>query len=287
MRQEPLQGPHGLFNVSSAPRFVADSNRVGWAGAFFTELRAAQTGTADHGHTRLCIQHSRTGFELRELRRDAGWNWMRPGLTTWCAGDEQRADWRGGGAECHFLFVEASKVEEILGPRCAARRPSRPNEVLHSPVAELILQAMVRDLHDGSPAGPLVGDGLIVALLAHVWGVDRNEGASTAGFAPAVRRRVLSHVEEHLAQSLSLAELANVAGMSVRHFCRAFRASLGCSPHQYLLRQRVECAKALIAARDMPLAQVAQSVGFSDQSQFTRTFRRHAGLTPAAHRALR
>jgi AraC family transcriptional regulator len=281
-----LPGPDGLFSVSSAPRFVADSNRVGWAGAFFTELRAAPTGTADHGHTRLCIQHSRTGFELRELRRDAGWRWMRPGLTTWCTGDEQRADWRGGGAECHFLFVEPSKVEEILGPRGAHRRPSRPNEVLQSPVAELILQAMVHDLHDGSPAGPLVGDGLVVALLAHVWGIDRSAGVSAHGFAPAVRRRVLSYVEEHLAQPLSLAELANVAGMSVRHFCRAFRAGLCCSPHQYLLRQRIERAKGLIAARDMPLAEVAQAVGFSDQSQFTRTFRRHAGITPATHRDL-
>ncbi|MGZ5195099.1 MAG: helix-turn-helix domain-containing protein, partial [Ramlibacter sp.] len=208
-----------------------------------------------------------------------------PGLTTWCPGDAQRFDWLGGG-ERQFLFIEPSKVAEILGQRCVDRRPSRPNEVLQSPVAELILQAMVRDLHDGSPAGALVGDALIVALLAHVWGIDRSEGASASGFAPAVRKRVLSYIEEHLAQPLSLAELANVAGMSVRHFCRAFRASLGCSPHQYLLRQRVERAKALIAARDMPLAEVAQTVGFSDQSQFTRTFRRHIGITPAAHRDL-
>jgi len=286
MRQEPLPGPDGLFNVSSAPRFVADSNGVGWAGAFFTELHAAQEGTVDHGHARFCIQHWRAGFRVRASLRGAGWNWMRPGLTTWCPGDEQRFDWSGGG-ERHFLFVEPSKADEILGARNAGRRPARPNEILQSPVAELILQAMVRDLHDGSPAGPLVGEGLIVALLAHIWGVDRSDGNSTQGFAPAVRKRVLSYVEEHLAQPLSLAELANVAGMSVRHFCRAFRASLGCSPHQYLLRQRVERAKALISARGMPLAEVAQCVGFSDQSQFTRTFRRHAGITPAAHRALR
>ena len=285
MRQKPLPGPDGLFNVSSAPRFLADSNQAGWAGAFFTDLRPAESGTADHGHSRFCIQHSCTAFELRESRRGAGWRWIRPGLTTWCVGDEQRADWRGGG-QCQFLFVEPSKVEETLGPRCANRRPSRPGEFLHSPVAELILEAMVRDLHDGSPAGPLVGDGLVVALLAHIWGIDRSEAATTQGFAPAVRKRVLSYIEEHLARPLSLAELANVAHMSVRHFCRAFRASLGCSPHQYLLRQRVERAKVLIAARAMPLAEVAQCVGFSDQSQFTRTFRRHAGLTPAAHRAL-
>jgi AraC family transcriptional regulator len=286
MRHEPVAGPDGLFTVSSAPRFVADSNRVGWAGAFFTDLRAAETGTADHGHSRVCIQHSRSAFQVRELRRDAGWNWMHPGFTVWCPGDEQRFDWNGGG-ERQFLFVEPSKIDEVLGPRCVNHRPSRRNEVVHSPVAELILQAMVRDLHDGSPAGPLVGDALIVALLAHLWGVDQHEGTSPHGLAPLACKRVLSHIEEHLAEPVALAQLANVASMSVRHFCRAFRASFGCSPHHYLLRQRVERAKVLIAARDMPLAEVAQCVGFSDQSQFTRTFRRHAGTTPAAHRALR
>jgi AraC family transcriptional regulator len=286
MRHEPVAGPEGLFTVSSAPRFVADSNQVGWAGAFFTDLRAAETGTADHGHSRFCIQHSRSAFQVRELRRDARWEWLQPGLTTWCPGDEQRFDWNGGG-ERQFLFVEPSKIDEVLGPRWVNRRPSRRNEVLHSAVAELILQAMVHDLHDGSPAGPLVGDGLIVALLAHLWGVDHAQGPVARGFAPAMRRRVLSYLEEHLAEPVALAELAGVARMSVRHFCRAFRASFGCSPHQYLLRLRVERAKALIAARDLPLAEVAQCVGFSDQSQLTRTFRRHAGITPAAHRALR
>jgi AraC family transcriptional regulator len=102
-----------------------------------------------------------------------------------------------------------------------------------------------------------------------------------------VRRRVLAHIDEQLDQPVTLAELAMVARMSVRHFCRAFRASEGCSPHQYLLRQRIERAKALINARAMPLAEVAQCVGFSDQSQFTRAFRKLSGITPAAHRALR
>jgi AraC family transcriptional regulator len=285
MHHQPVPGPEGLFNVSRAPRFVADSNRAGWAGAFFTDLRAAEAGTVDHGHARFCIQHWRAGFRVRELRRDAPWTRMRPGLTVWCPGDEQRFDWSGGG-ERQFLFIEPAKADEVLGSHGAARRPMRPNDVLQSPIAELIVQAMLRDLHDGSPAGSLVGDGLVVALFAHLWGAGESEATAALGFAPGVRRRLLSYVEDHLAQPLALAELANVASMSVRHFCRAFRASHGCSPHQYVLRQRIERAKTLITTRNMPLAEVAQAVGFSDQSQFTRTFRRNAGITPAAYRAL-
>jgi AraC family transcriptional regulator len=284
MHHAPVPGPDGLFNVSQAPRFLADSTRAGWAGAFFTHLRAAPTGSVDHGHSRYCVQHWRTGFQVRDLRRQDSWSLKRPGFAVWCPDDEQRFDWLGGG-ERQFLFIEPSKVEELLGPRRAASRPSAPNEVLQSPVAELIVQAMVRDVHEGCPAGALVGDGLIVALLAHLWGTDRGERGAP-GLAPAVQRRVLAHIDERIEQPVTLAELAALARMSVRHFCRAFRASQGCSPHQYLLRQRIERAKALISARAMPLAEIAQCVGFSDQSQFTRTFRKVAGITPAAHRAL-
>jgi AraC-like DNA-binding protein len=70
----------------------------------------------------------------------------------------------------------------------------------------------------------------------------------------------------------------------VRQFCRAFRASTGDSPHQYLLNQRVERAKALIGA-GRALSEVALDSGFADQSQLTRTFVQRVGITPAAYRA--
>jgi AraC family transcriptional regulator len=148
----------------------------------------------------------------------------------------------------------------------------------------MILRALVCDLRDGSPAGPMVGDGLIVALITHLRGGEAGP-RHTGGLAPTAHRRVLAYMEEHLAATVSLADLATLAGTSVRHFGRAFRATTGHSPHQYLLLQRVERAKSLLADRDLPLADIAQAVGFADQSQFTRTFRRYAGITPAAYRA--
>jgi AraC family transcriptional regulator len=154
-----------------------------------------------------------------------------------------------------------------------------------SPLAATLLGAMVQDLRDGSPAGALVGDSLIAALVAHLWGGQVLRPVPH-GLPPAACRRVLAHIEERLDTPVSLAELAGLARMSVRHFCRAFRASMGCSPHQYLLRQRVERARQLIAARQMPLCDIAQAAGFADQSQLTRTFRKQVGITPAAYRAV-
>jgi AraC-like DNA-binding protein len=286
MAHAPLPGPDGLFTVTAAPRFGVDSSAVGWRGAYFTDLQAAPHGIVDHGHERFSVQRSAVPLRVRELRAGAGWTTVTPGVNAWCPGEEQRFEWQGGGGR-QFLFVEPGLVEEIVEGRIAPR-PSRRGlpELTSSPLAATLLQAMVQDLRDGSPGGSLVGDSLVVALVAHLWG--RPVERRTAGGLPAAAcQRVLAHVEQRLDTPVSLAELAELARMSVRHFCRAFRASVGCSPHQYLLRQRVERAKALIAARDLPLCDIAQAAGFADQSQLTRTFRKQVGITPAAYRAAR
>lgn len=281
MHHRPLPGPSGLFTVSRQPRFVVDSSAVGWEGAFFTDIRAAEEGTVDHAHTRFCLQYSPMPFMARELRRGAAWVTMAPGLGIWQPGDEQRFDWKGGGSR-QFLFVEPAHVEQILECPLGLRR-QRHDERWSSTVANMIVQAMVCDLQDGSPAGALVGDSLIVALLTHLRGSDRC-APQASGLAPAVCKRVLAYIDAHVACPVTLAELAALARTSVRHFSRAFRQSTGDSPHQYLLRQRVERAKILLADREIPLCEVAQIVGFTDQSQFTRTFKQFVRATPAAYR---
>jgi AraC family transcriptional regulator len=284
MAHAPLPGPDGLFTVTAQPRFGVDSSAVGWRGAYFTDLQAAQQGTIDHCHVRFSVQQSAVPVQIRELRAGAAWTTMTPGVSAWRPDDEQRFEWRGGGNR-QFLFVDPAMVEELLerpaGPRTSRRGPA---EVIVSPLAATVLHALVHDLKDGSPGGTLVGDSLIVALVVHLWGPG-SERRGGSGLSAAACKRVLGYIEERLDMQVGLAELAELARMSVRHFCRAFRASMGCSPHQYLLRQRVERAKSLIAAREMTLCDIAQAAGFTDQSQLTRTFRKQMGITPAGYRA--
>jgi AraC family transcriptional regulator len=96
-------------------------------------------------------------------------------------------------------------------------------------------------------------------------------------------RRVLAYIEEHLAEDITVTDLANVACLSIFHFTRAFAAATGVPPHRYVSQRRLESAKAMIATGS-PLSEIAFNCQFSSQSSFTRAFRRATGMTPAEYR---
>jgi AraC family transcriptional regulator len=97
-------------------------------------------------------------------------------------------------------------------------------------------------------------------------------------------KQVTSFVSENYATEIKLDELAQVAGMSSFHFAREFKRTTGTTPHQYLIRFRVERAKALLSQNELPLTEVGLRAGFSHQSHFTRLFRRITGTTPHLYR---
>ncbi|HET8845815.1 MAG TPA: helix-turn-helix domain-containing protein, partial [Ktedonobacteraceae bacterium] len=97
-------------------------------------------------------------------------------------------------------------------------------------------------------------------------------------------KRVTDFILAHLAQDLSLDALARQTGFSSYHFARLFRHTLGESPHQFVLRQRIEKAQRLLQQTEEPLVQVALESGFANQSHLTRIFKRQLGLTPRMYR---
>lgn len=124
---------------------------------------------------------------------------------------------------------------------------------------------------------------LIATLLRRHHGfVER--GLSSGGLASWQIRRTCEAMEASLDQDMRLDMLANIAGCSATHFCRAFKRSMGMAPFQWLAIRRVERAKDLLLTAEMTLAQVALAVGFAAQPQFTTAFRRVTGTTPGAWR---
>jgi AraC-like DNA-binding protein len=104
------------------------------------------------------------------------------------------------------------------------------------------------------------------------------------GLPPGAMRRVREYVETHLAESIDLAALAGIAGVSLYHFARAFKQSAGVTPHHYLVQRRLVRAQELLARTELPLAEIALATGFSDQSHFARHFRQTLGTTPGQFR---
>jgi transcriptional regulator of acetoin/glycerol metabolism len=104
------------------------------------------------------------------------------------------------------------------------------------------------------------------------------------GLPPGAMRRVREHVEAHLSESMDLAELATIAGLSLYHFARAFKQTAGVTPHHYLVHRRIERAQEMLARSGLPLSQIALAAGFSDQSHLARHFRQMLGMTPGQFR---
>jgi AraC family transcriptional regulator len=97
-------------------------------------------------------------------------------------------------------------------------------------------------------------------------------------------RTILDCIHADLCGDLSLRRLAGLSGMSLDGFIRSFKSSTGVPPHQYVLRKRVESAQALLADRRLSLTEIALRTGFSDQSHFSKIFRRMIGVAPRSYR---
>jgi AraC family transcriptional regulator len=100
-------------------------------------------------------------------------------------------------------------------------------------------------------------------------------------------RRVLDYIAANIKDDITLVNLAGVAGYSPFHFARKFTLAMGISPHRYISRIRLENAMAELAARTLPLAEIALNAQFSSQASFTRAFHRATGVTPKEYQRRR
>ena len=93
-------------------------------------------------------------------------------------------------------------------------------------------------------------------------------------------QQAIDYIQAHLNRKLSLAEIARVINISPPYLSSLFKRTIGVSPHQYVIQQRVERAKLLLLKTNLAIADIALEVGFSNQSHLTRHFKRLLGVTP-------
>jgi AraC family transcriptional regulator len=186
-------------------------------------------------------------------------------------------------APCDFLhfhisancFPSPQQGTEPLAPECL-------NDLLllRDPFAEQLAKALTEQGHSADREFACC---IAQTLAMHV--ARREPPRTKVNALPKWRlRRVEEYVRARFDHSISLSDLAGVAGLSRMHFAAQFRAATGYRPREYLLQQRIEHAKSLLSNTETPLVEAALAVGFCTQAHFSTVFKRLTGDTPARWR---
>ena len=152
------------------------------------------------------------------------------------------------------------------------------------PFIEQVARILLLEARAPGPVSRLYMDALGQALAAHL--LARHSSLTLrpeppqGGLVPWRLRRATDYLVARLAEPVSLAELAGVAGLSRFHFARAFKQATGSSPHHWQMMRRVERAQDLLRDPTLAIAQVAMAVGYSDQAHLSRAFRAVTGTSP-------
>jgi AraC family transcriptional regulator len=195
-----------------------------------------------------------------------------------------------GGFDWFHIYLEPGLVARVAAEAFgldAARLTIPPLDALDLPNLRAAMGAVDAELTAGGAGGPLAAESLAnvlaVHLLRHVLAPHHPTRRRDGTLPRAKLRAVVEYVEDHLAASPTLEQMAAIARLSVYHFARQFRRATGLAPHQYVIARRVERAKQLLHG-DLSLAEVAVCAGFSDQSKFSDHFKRLVGVTPRQFR---
>ncbi len=143
-----------------------------------------------------------------------------------------------------------------------------------------LFEELMRISREKLPGYPWEISARVAALLHRAGAALQRDAGTQRGFA----EQVAAYLEQRYEQSLPLQQVAAAFFVSESHLIRRFRAEVGLTPHEYLLRYRVEQAKRLLQYTNRTVAGIAQQTGFGSSSHFVSSFRRICGVTPAAWR---
>jgi AraC family transcriptional regulator len=200
------------------------------------------------------------------------------------------ARWDG---EDHYLQIRiASRFIQTVAREALAINPDRL-ELLsefktRDPQIEAIGMMLLTELQQEKLGGRLYIESLANVLAVHLirqYGITKPQISIYEGGLPQRQLlQVLDYIHEHLHQEIKLADLANLLSISQFHFSYLFKQSIGTTPYQYLLQQRVERAKQLLKQRDRSITDIALLCGFNSHSHLSKQFRQFTGMTPRAYR---
>lgn len=275
---------------------LLSSKGAAWQGLHLGHYRQPAHETPEHAAKQHII-----GIDLGRSSRAIAWQ-----------DDQQQREISGGGESCiypasytfkerwpqdtefidlyletPFLTCVASEVVDLDGIEIISHRR------VYDPFLRQIGLLLKSELERGGGGTSLIDNQLYVEsmattlvmhLLRHYSTARQSVQNSQAGLPPSRLRQVMAYIHEHLADDLSLTEVASIVPLSAHYFATLFKQSTGETLLQYITRCRIERAKELLASRTLTIADICQQVGFRDQSYFTKVFRRYNHMTPKIYR---
>jgi AraC family transcriptional regulator len=210
---------------------------------------------------------------------------IRPGSVFMVRRDtEIQSAWTSNPWPTMLLQLDHSKFQHIAPNEVEAIEKSLTSALTtHDDRLATLMLAMREEVREGCPSGRLFGESISLALLAYLAGryaTPGREDDPKSKLSPAQKRIVAEYVRERAAGNISVLELAMLVAMSPSHFARVFKASFGVTPYRFVMHERIELAKAMLAENKLSASQVAMTVGFSSQSHFVKVFRQFTGVTP-------
>jgi AraC family transcriptional regulator len=207
------------------------------------------------------------------------------------AGISHRCNWNTT-VQFGILAIEPTLLQQVgqdwINPDRIELRPqfmSKRDDLIQS-----IFATLSAELATGGIGSNLLVDSLKTALVIHLL---RNYCTTSPrlssyadGLSDAKLILIKDYINTHLDLDLKLTELSSIAQISTYHFLRLFKKSVGMTPHQYILQQRIDRAKYLLKSSNLDISEIAFMVGFCDSSHLTRCFKNSLGKTPSQWRQL-
>ncbi|MBD2102442.1 helix-turn-helix transcriptional regulator [Leptolyngbya sp. FACHB-261] len=278
--------------LSCAP--LLSSRQAGWQGIYFEYYHLAFHDTPEHYFDQhligTYIGKPSENPTARKLDRRFEREWLVDGDTFFLPAYTRHQT--SSNAEAQFLMIglepalQTQVAYESVHPDSVELIPhfSKPDPLVHQ--LGLALKAEL-EANDGTGSrlyAESAATFLATHLLRHYSTRKHTIRNYAGGLTKHKLRQAVEYINEHLAEDVSLQAIALELNMSHYYFCRLFKRSMGITPYQYLIQQRVERAKQLLKQKSMPIADIASQIGFSDQSHFTKQFRQYTGITPKAFR---
>lgn len=210
---------------------------------------------------------------------------FRPGdISFETKGIERQYRWMRGIETIHIIlepdYVHKT-VHEIIDPTSVEMIPRFGKS---DPFIYQLGRALVQELTSHPSSSSLYAESVATLLSVHLlrhYSIDKKPiPAYAGGLSSSKLQTAIDYIQAHLTDDISLEDIADCLGVSRYYFCRLFKQSVGVSPYQYILQQRVDYAKRLLREGKLSISEVALESGFAHHSHFNYHFKRLTQVTP-------